>query len=154
VRTSIKLVRLSDIHQAPIRHQSLAKDLMPRIEATYRAIGHYQCPSLEQWELGFMRDTDPESEVAVWEVLAKAFQFYKQKCWKGGRLKRKRASQIIAALSMISWAQPLSMIKENAAVSRQLLQCFNNAGGVAELPIMQKASPYRRKFNQYVCQLN
>jgi hypothetical protein len=139
VKVSIEPVCFSDIQQAPIRHESLANDLMPRIEATYRAIGHYQCPSLEQWELGFMRDTNPESEVAVWEVLAKAFQLYKQKCWKGGRLKRKRASQIIAALSMISWGQPLSMIKENAAVSRQLLQCFNNAGGVAEFPILVNA---------------
>lgn len=136
MKLSIETVRFSQIRPAPIRHESLPADLLPRIEATYRAIGHYQCPSLEQWELGFMRDTNPEGEVAVWEVLAKAFHIYKQKCWKGGRLKRKRASQIIAALSMISWGQPLSMIKENAAVSRQLLQCFNNAGGVAELPVM------------------
>jgi hypothetical protein len=139
MKVRIESVHLSDIKRAPLRHEQLADDLLKRIEATYRAIGHFHCPTLEQWELGFMEDMNPESEVAIWEVLAKAFQLYKEKCWKSGRLKRERARKLVAALTMISWGQPLAMIKENAVVRRQLLQCFHNAGGVAELPVIVKA---------------
>jgi hypothetical protein len=116
----------------------LPADLLPRIEATYRQVGHYIEPSLEQWELGFMRDMNPEGEVNHWEVFARAFQTYKQKCCKGKRIRREQARDIIRILSLISMAQPLARIHGNAVVKRQLLQCFTNAGGVAQLPMMVK----------------
>ena len=138
MKVSVETVRLSDIQQGPIQHESLPEDLMPRIEATYRAIGHYQCPSLEQWELGFMGDMIPEGEVAIWEVLAKAFQLFKQKCWKGKRLRREEAKSIISTLSLISMGQPLAMIKGNGVVKRQLLQCYQNVSGFAKPLVILK----------------
>src|SRR5437870_2838057 len=92
---TVQLIRLADLKAAPIRCESFSPELSQRIEVTYREIGHYQEPTLEQWELGFMRETNPESEVAIWEVLAKAFRLYRQKCWKGGKLKKRQAQQII-----------------------------------------------------------
>jgi len=138
-KVSIQCIRLADVKASPIRRESFPPELSRRIEATYREIGHYQEPTLEQWELGFMRETNPENEVAVWEVLAKAFRSYRQKCWKGGRLKRREAQQIIAHLCMISMGQPLAILKADAVTKRQLYQCFLDAGGVPVLPIVLRA---------------
>lgn len=86
-----------------------------------------------------MGDMNPESEVAIWEVLAKAFQLFKQKCWKGKRLRREQAKSIISTFSLISMGQPLAMIKGNGVVKRQLLQCFQNASGFAKPLVFVKS---------------
>jgi hypothetical protein len=139
MKVSVQQVRLSELRPGTIRHESFSPELSQRIAATYREIGHYQEPTLEQWELGFMRDANPEGEVAVWEVFAKAFRLFKQKCWKSGRMKRQQAREIISILCLISAAQPLAMIRGNAVLKRQLLQCFRAVGGVATLPIVVSA---------------
>ena len=39
-------------------------------------IGHYIGRTLEQFEISFMRDTDPESEVALWCSIVAAWLVY------------------------------------------------------------------------------
>jgi hypothetical protein len=56
----------SQLRPGPIRHQSLPPDLLKPIQAVYKVIGPYLDTTLEQFEIGFMRDMHPESEVAVW----------------------------------------------------------------------------------------
>ena len=46
--------------------QIAAPELLEHIQAVFDVIGPYLDTTLEQFEIGFMRDMHPESEVAVW----------------------------------------------------------------------------------------
>lgn len=61
-----KLVKLSQIRPGPIRNESLPQDLLDQIKAIYDVIGPYFGKTLEQFEIDFMRDSDPQSEIAIW----------------------------------------------------------------------------------------
>jgi hypothetical protein len=56
----------SQLRPGPIRNESLSPDLLDQIRAVFDVIGPYIGMTLEQFEIGFMRDLDPESEVALW----------------------------------------------------------------------------------------
>ena len=55
----------SQLRPGPIRHRTLSPDLLEQIKAVYDAIGKYLDMTLEQFEVGFMRDMHPEREVAL-----------------------------------------------------------------------------------------
>jgi hypothetical protein len=70
----------SDLKQPPLRHDEV-NVLLPVIRWQWRHIGQYLtwCRSFEDWELGFLRDTHPGSEVAVWCRLTYAFLEFTQR---------------------------------------------------------------------------
>jgi hypothetical protein len=47
-----------------------------RIREAHAALGLYLEINLEEFELGFLRDADPASELAQWERIAAAFRNY------------------------------------------------------------------------------
>ena len=53
------------LRPGPIRNESLPAELLGRIKAVFDVIGPYLNMTLEQFEVGFMRDMHPESEVAL-----------------------------------------------------------------------------------------
>ncbi|MDC0936199.1 hypothetical protein OAS39_07915 [Pirellulales bacterium] len=55
------------LHESPVRHEDI-DNLLPAIRWTWRHFGRHvsSCRSLEDWELGFMRDANPYKEVALW----------------------------------------------------------------------------------------
>jgi hypothetical protein len=63
-------VDLSKLRPGPIRHKSLSPGLLEHIEAVHDVVGPYLDTTLEQFEIGFMRDANPEDEVAVWCSIA------------------------------------------------------------------------------------
>lgn len=64
------------VRNQPVRHDQLPDALLVRIKDTYDTVGHLMRTSLEQWELGFMKDTHPEGEVKIWERIGAAFKLY------------------------------------------------------------------------------
>ena len=52
------------LRPGPIRNESLPPELLEQIKAVFDVVGPYISMTLEQFEVGFMRDTHPESEVA------------------------------------------------------------------------------------------
>jgi hypothetical protein len=56
----------SQLRPGPIRNESLPPEVLDQIKAVFDVIGPYIDMTLEQFELGFMRDMHPESEVALW----------------------------------------------------------------------------------------
>ncbi len=69
-------IPIDDIKPGPIRHSKLPPDLTDQARSLYDRAGHFMYPSFEQWELGFCRDTHPERELAVWEIIATTFETY------------------------------------------------------------------------------
>lgn len=62
------------IKQSRIKHPALSEALLPRIQAIHDRIRDVYDVTLEQFEIAFMRDADPEREVTVWERIAAAFE--------------------------------------------------------------------------------
>jgi hypothetical protein len=69
-------VRLSDLKFGPIRHPVLPDDFIERIKAFKKILSDFDAVSLEQTVDNFKRDTNPESELLIWERIASTFQLY------------------------------------------------------------------------------
>ena len=60
-----KPVDPKQLRPGPIRHETLPPELLERVKAIYDVIGPYINMTLEQFEIIFMRDAHPETEVAL-----------------------------------------------------------------------------------------
>ena len=67
------------LRPGPIRNESLPPELLDQIKAVFDVIGSYLNMTLEQFEIGFMRDMHPESEVALWCSITAAWLAYHEK---------------------------------------------------------------------------
>ena len=66
-------VNADAIKPGRVRHPTLPEPLLLRTRAVHQRIRGVYDVTLEQFEVGFMRDADPEGEVALWERIAAAF---------------------------------------------------------------------------------
>jgi hypothetical protein len=67
-----------ELRLGPIRHQTLPPALLQEIRRLWHSIGKASQGdgSLEQWEVGFMRDTNPDQEILVWQRIERATKLY------------------------------------------------------------------------------
>ena len=61
------------IRPGAIRHRSLPQELLDQIQEVHQMLGPYLGQNLEQFEIGFMRDLRPQTEVAIWRCIATAW---------------------------------------------------------------------------------
>jgi hypothetical protein len=114
----------------PIRHKSLPPELLERINEVFDIIGPYFTMTLEQFEVGFMRDMHPESEVALWCRIAAAWFDYHEKFLAGRELPEEKEKKLLAALIAISTGvEDPGKLGVPAQVGRRLLACYD---GLAE----------------------
>jgi hypothetical protein len=66
----IRKVNPASLHIGPLRRESLSQDQEERVHAVYRYLAPYLGTTLEQFEIGFLRDSDPDSEINVWLAIA------------------------------------------------------------------------------------
>ena len=65
LQPEIMMVDISKLKPSPIRSELTNLDLL--IAAyTFKHAGYLFCNTLEQWELGFMRDSNPRKELGWW----------------------------------------------------------------------------------------
>jgi hypothetical protein len=57
----------------PIKHADILEYFLAPVRWSFRVTGRYFFPTLEQWELGFMRATDAEVLIVRWLRLSFAF---------------------------------------------------------------------------------
>jgi len=120
-----KLVKPSELKEGPIRHAVLPPKLLEQIGAAYETVGPYIGTTLEQFEIGFMRELHPEREVAIWSNVAAAWDSYHEK-HLGGLIRPVAEEQkIVAALVAISSGviDPL-LLGLHPDVGRKLIACY------------------------------
>jgi hypothetical protein len=121
-------VSLADIQlDGPIRHPELSPFLLGIIGWTYRVVGRYVRPTLEQWELGFMRDMHPDREVAIWHRLAFAFVTYHRRRDLPLRSRPEELELIGAFLHLNSAAE-----RDDSEEGLFVRQCFKSPDGWEE----------------------
>lgn len=76
----IQRVPLKDLKPGPIRHLTLPPLLVTRIQQIAQTLkGYYDPPGgIVGWLEGFQRDMNPESEVVIWEKIARAITQWTQ----------------------------------------------------------------------------
>ena len=117
------------LRPGPIRNESLPPNVLKMVKAIYDVIGHYLDTTLEQFEIGFMRDMHPESEVVVWCSITAAWLAYHKKFLNDEPLPDDDERKLLAALIAISTGvEDVSKLKVPVEVGRKLLQCYDDLG--------------------------
>ncbi|MBM4067769.1 MAG: hypothetical protein FJ271_02320 [Planctomycetes bacterium] len=119
----------SKFRPGPIRNESLPPELLEQIKAVFDVIGPYINMTLEQFEIGFMRDMHPESEVALWCSITAAWLAYHEKFLGDETLPDEGERKMLGALVAIStWVDYVTKLNVPAEVGRRLVQCYDDLG--------------------------
>lgn len=117
------------LRPGPIRNESLPPELLDQIKAVYDVIGPYINMTLEQFEIGFMRDMHPESEVALWCSITSAWLAYREKFLNDETLPDEEEKKLLSALIVISTGvEDVGKLNVPEEVGRRLLQCYDELG--------------------------
>jgi len=116
-----------NLRPGPIRNESLPPELLEQIEAVFDVIGPYINMTLEQFEIGFMRDMHPESEVALWCSITAAWLAYHEKYLNDGTLPDEEERRLLGALIVISTGvEDVARLNVPVEVGRRLLRCYDD----------------------------
>lgn len=114
------------LRPGPIRHKSLPPDLLELIKAVFEVIGPYIGMTLEELEVGFMRDMHPASEVALWCRIAKGWLAYHEKFLHNQRLPDDEEKKMLGALIAISTGiEDVTKLNVPAEVGHRLIACYH-----------------------------
>ena len=118
------------LRPGPIRHGSLSPELLDQIKAVFDVIGKYLGMTLEQFEIGFMRDTHPEREIPVWFSITKAWLAYYEDFLGNETLPNKEEGKLLGALIAISsGVEDVSKLNVPVEVGRRLIRCYADPAG-------------------------
>lgn len=126
-------VDLSKLKPGPIRHESLPPELLEHVQAIYDVVGPYFDMTLEQFEIGFMRDAHPEREVAVWCSITAAWIAYHEQYLDNEYLPDEEEAKLITALIVISTGaytgvEDVQALGVSEDVGQKLLACYDALG--------------------------
>jgi hypothetical protein len=118
------------LRPGPIRNESLPTELLDQIKAVFDVIGPYIGMTLEQFEIGFMRDMHPESEVALWCSITAAWLAYHEKFLGDETLPDEDERKLLGALIAISiGVEDVAKLNVPVEVGRRLIPCYNDLRG-------------------------
>jgi hypothetical protein len=127
--TEPEFIDPSQLRPGPIRHDSLSPELLAQIKAVFDVIGPYIGSTLEHFEIGFMRDSNPEDEVAVWCSITAAWINYHEKFLNDELLTDAEEKKLIGALIGISTGiEDVSMLNVPIEIGQRLLKCYDDLG--------------------------
>ena len=116
----------SELRRGPIRNESLPPELLEHIGAIYEVVGQYLSTTLEQFEISFMRDMNPESEVAIWCSITAAWIAYHERFLNEEVLPDDDEKKLISALIAISTGiEDVTKLDVPAETGRGLLACYD-----------------------------
>ena len=117
------------VRPGPIRNESLPPELLEHIRAVYDVVGPYLGTTLEQFEVGFMRDMHPDSEVAIWCSITATWIAYHEKYHGGEVLPDDEEKKMIGALTAISTGvEDAKALGVPVDVGEKLLACYDRLG--------------------------
>lgn len=118
-----------ELRPGPIRHSSLSPKLLEAVEAVFGLIGRYLDTTLEEFEIGFMRDMHPENEVAVWLSITAAWVAYHEQHLNNEFLDDDEEKELLGALIAISTGvEDASRLGVPAEIGSRLLACYDGLG--------------------------
>jgi hypothetical protein len=114
------------LRPGPIRHKSLPPKLLKIIRSVYEVVGPYLNTTLEQFEIGFMREMRPEKEVAVWCKITTAWIGYHEQFLDEQLQSDKEETKLLGALIAISsGVEDVEKLAVPIEVGRRLMECYD-----------------------------
>ena len=121
------------LRPGPIRHDSLPPELLKQVQVVYKYVGPYLGTTLEQFEINFMRDAEPEGEVLIWSSIAAAWMDYHKQHLDDELLPEADEKKLLAALIAISTGvEDVETLGVPVEVGRKLLACYDALGEESE----------------------
>ena len=118
-----------NIRPGPIRHESLSDELLKHVQSIYNIVGPYLDTTLEQFEIGFMRDMHPEDEVLIWACITAAWVDYHKQHLDDELLPEADEKKLLAGLIAISTGvEDVEALGVPVDVGRKLLTCYDALG--------------------------
>lgn len=115
-----------EIRPGPIVNKELSAELLDQIEAIYEVIGPYLGTTLEQFEISFMRDANPEVEVILWNVITGAWIKYHEKYLDDAMLPEDDEKKLISTLIAISTGvDDPEILGVDPEIARGLIDCWD-----------------------------
>jgi hypothetical protein len=75
MKAKTEMISLRDLLDGPIRDKGLTGEQKQRIAALHATLREVPpAEPIENWTLNFMRDADPEKEIAIWEWMAEQYR--------------------------------------------------------------------------------
>jgi hypothetical protein len=136
MRRKIKITRggidFSKIKPGPIRHQQLSPELQALAKESWDEVGRFvpYCRSFEDWELGFMRDSDPEGQIRWWLMVAKAMRRFR--FFSPSEAQARNALKCFLGISMAA-DKPLDIAP---ALWSQCASIWQQVGGAIQTPVV------------------
>ena len=119
----------NELRPGPIQHESLSDEILEQVRSIYDFVGPYLDTTLEQFEIGFMRDTHPEDEVIVWASITAAWIDYHKQHLDDELLPEEDEKKLLAALLAISTGvEDVEALGVPVEVGRKLLACYDALG--------------------------
>jgi hypothetical protein len=123
----------NELRPGPIRHESLSPELLEHVRAVYDVIGPYFDSTLEQFEVGLMRDAAPEDEIASWCSITSVWIDYHERYLGDELLSDEEERKLIAALIAISTgAEDADKLGVSEDVGKKLLELYDALGEESE----------------------
>lgn len=98
--TRIAEFKLCKIWPDPVDPKPLTEEQLKRTRAIYKCLGTYLNTNLEQFELNFERDQNPEQEIQIWSHIAAAHQTFLQRNTDATGADAERAFKAFLLMSM------------------------------------------------------
>ena len=118
------------LRPGPIRNESLPPELLDQIKAIFDVIGPFINMPLEQFEIGFMQDMHPESEVALWFRITKTWLAYHEDFLANETLPDEDERKLLGALIAISTGiEDVTKLNVPVEVGRRLIRCYDAPAG-------------------------
>lgn len=115
-------IPIDKISIGPLKHETLSDDHIARIKQIYDICGQFVGETLEQWEIGFMRDSDPEREILVWEQMASRLKTFTANVKPThARLKKAYESLLLISLGV---TDPIKLPSSHADLHRLLTNTY------------------------------
>lgn len=113
----------------PIRNESLPPEMFEQIRAVYDVIGPYVSTSLEQFEIGFLRDANPEDDVTICCSITAAWLAYHGQ-YLGNELLPDEGEEklLVAVISISTGVEDLAVLSVPPDVGQKLLDCYDCHG--------------------------
>ncbi len=80
----------------------MSDEVLEQVRSVYEIVGPYLETTLEQFEINFMRDAEPEGEVLIWSAIAAAWIGYHKQHLGDELLPEADEKKLLAALLAIS----------------------------------------------------
>ncbi len=99
-KPEIRYVNPKDLKPGPIRREALSAGQLEKLRAIYQIISPYQECAFETMELNFLRDANPDRELAVWANIAAALEKFIEQQPHTTKIERKSILSCFLLLSM------------------------------------------------------